>query len=685
MKANSRKLASLLLVLALTLSMAIPAFAATANDFDDISSSDWHYEYVDFMVTNQYMLGTGATTWSPNELVTRAMFVTVLGRVAEADINNNATTAFQDVPVGQWFSGSVKWAADTNLVTGYNASTFGTHDNITREDIAVLIMRYIDLFEDRELEEKPKVATFPDEASISNYAKDAVDQCRVYGLLYGRTDTGNFDPKANATRAEVAAIIARMSFLLDEGETPVEPVPVPPAPGGGSGPSGPTIKTENLIYTIKATVQIGGKTLTLSHDYPVTVTTSGGAVTSTSSDVSVDDMMRDLLAANEDEIKDGIEFILNKLVTDVGAKVNDIQFSVDLDKILTIPAVRTAMEAEVDKLLVTMTGQNAQQIAALVTSMSMFGFSPVDKGDVYDALFDALNAPVTFVAKIDSNGKISIIANLGEITDLTLGGQSLKTFLANPMYGGMLSGMLNGLSFPYDLGTVDVTEAFFNLFITELGVSDVAGALTELQNLVETETLAAWTNAGFGVTITPIVTTAIEDIFDAVDINDLISIDDSTPGVYILESFADPADFVDVYYDALVDVFDILCTARTTARLTQPQYEEVLNYIFGSNPYFVSVSGIYNAPLTESLAYYDSDVVKDIIAGSTLGASTFSETTLLMLTETISTSSTATVSSALQPILGAYITDLDKFVGKLMGLFMYQYDFNLTLKATLAP
>lgn len=78
------------------------------------------------------MVGTSDTTFAPEETITRAMFVTILARYAKAETDNNAETAFADVPAGQYYTGAVAWAAANGIVNGTSAVTFAPNDPVTR-------------------------------------------------------------------------------------------------------------------------------------------------------------------------------------------------------------------------------------------------------------------------------------------------------------------------------------------------------------------------------------------------------------------------------------------------------------------------------------------------------------------------------------------------------------------------
>ena len=106
---------SLLLVLVMLLGV-LPAGAAAAEVYQDVPSGHWASDYIARVAEQGLMVGTSDTTFAPEETITRAMFVTILARYAKAETDNNAETAFTDVPAGQYYTGAVAWAAALSLI-----------------------------------------------------------------------------------------------------------------------------------------------------------------------------------------------------------------------------------------------------------------------------------------------------------------------------------------------------------------------------------------------------------------------------------------------------------------------------------------------------------------------------------------------------------------------------------------
>ena len=208
-----KRLSLFLLVAALLVTMIPSAFAA--NSFTDVRSTDWFSDAVSYVQERGLMSGTSATHFSPNEPTTRAMLVTILYRAA-GQPETTGQSSFADVLARDYFANAVAWASENNIVTGYSRTRFGSNDPVSREQIATLLWRYAG---------SPSAGSaqnFSDRNQISDYAADAVNWARANGIVNGRP--GNrFDPKANATRAEVATILRNFLSQQPNIDTPETP------------------------------------------------------------------------------------------------------------------------------------------------------------------------------------------------------------------------------------------------------------------------------------------------------------------------------------------------------------------------------------------------------------------------------------------------------------------------------
>lgn len=151
--------------------------------------------------------GRSANHFAPDAAISRAEFVALLCRYADAAPTGTATTAFYDVPANAWYAPSLAWASANGLVAGYTDGSFQPQRTISREEMAAFIARFIE-WQGRSL---PDVAptSFSDANAIQPYARDVVNFVARKGLMGGLP--GNvFAPQKTATRAETAAILARL-------------------------------------------------------------------------------------------------------------------------------------------------------------------------------------------------------------------------------------------------------------------------------------------------------------------------------------------------------------------------------------------------------------------------------------------------------------------------------------------
>jgi hypothetical protein len=174
--------------------------------FGDVSTPDWYYTDVKFVVESGLFKGVSANEFAPQAQMTRAMLATVLHRLAGEPAAAGGAS-FGDVHADQWFAGAVAWASANEVITGYSADVFGAGNNITREEIAVMLYRYAKLM-GFNVSGAADLSAYADAGAISEWALEAIAWANAAGLLTGRTET-TLAPADNATRAEVAAILNR--------------------------------------------------------------------------------------------------------------------------------------------------------------------------------------------------------------------------------------------------------------------------------------------------------------------------------------------------------------------------------------------------------------------------------------------------------------------------------------------
>lgn len=267
---KKQRILSALLALCIVFSLVPTALAEKADDFTDVSRSDWYYQFVDYVTSKGYFNGTSETTFAPAENMTRAMFVTVLFRFDGAK-GDRSQSAFTDVAPGEWYTDAINWAAANRIVDGVGNGKFAPNDPITRAQMCTMIERYLAIYKKAwkvTLPETGSVSVMVDENAIPAYALAAVKQCQRHGLVNGFED-GTFRPNELSTRAQVAAVIYRMSYLVQN----AKPDNTPSVNPGGT--VNPPVNPPVTAYTYALYFDANGGTLIGAS--PVSTTTTSTA------------------------------------------------------------------------------------------------------------------------------------------------------------------------------------------------------------------------------------------------------------------------------------------------------------------------------------------------------------------------------------------------------------------------
>lgn len=224
MKSGRRRALSLGMGLALAVWAPLAARAAWENPFRDVGAGDWFYGAVEYVNTAGLFDGTGAEAFSPNEAMTRGMFVKVLGSAAGVVPGGEPASRFADVPGDAYYAPYVAWAAETGVVKGTSDTTFSPEEAITREDMAVMLYQYAEARGFDTSYEEEKLEAFPDSGEVAGYAQAAMAWAVTHGALAG--SGGYLEPKGVATRAETAQIFYNGREVLGmPEESPGEEVP----------------------------------------------------------------------------------------------------------------------------------------------------------------------------------------------------------------------------------------------------------------------------------------------------------------------------------------------------------------------------------------------------------------------------------------------------------------------------
>lgn len=177
-----------------------------SKPFTDVDTTQWYHEGIDYVLTSGLFNGTSATTFEPDSAMTRSMLVTVLHRLEGVPAASSGNP-FADVAAGTWYTDAIAWAAENDIVKGYDADTFGPNDPITREQMAAVLYRYAS-YKGYNLTTSNDLDAFADAGDVSAWALAAMKWAVGEELITGVSST-SLDPAGNASRAQVATILMR--------------------------------------------------------------------------------------------------------------------------------------------------------------------------------------------------------------------------------------------------------------------------------------------------------------------------------------------------------------------------------------------------------------------------------------------------------------------------------------------
>ena len=217
-----KRILSFVLALTILFSLSVTALADDPLPYTDVAGH-WALRYIEQVTTSGLMNGDTKTTFSPDAGMTRAMFVTVLGRFAEIDPDawkmNYGARLFSDTSSSRYYSPYINWAARNGIAQGVGKGKFEPDSKITREQMMVMLKRFADVtgktFQDVSVlgVEEEQTSPFTDADEIAGWAKSAVEELRSCGIIQGISNEDGslrFAPKDNATRAQAATVFCRM-------------------------------------------------------------------------------------------------------------------------------------------------------------------------------------------------------------------------------------------------------------------------------------------------------------------------------------------------------------------------------------------------------------------------------------------------------------------------------------------
>lgn len=186
---------------------------AAIIDFKD-TSEHWAREYIGRLAARGVVNGMGDNYYQPDTSLTRAQFLAMLAKtIYGLDVSQTVPAGFTDVPAAEWYYNYINWGYASGIVNGIDEATFAPNDNITREQMAIMLSnftRYTELI----LPETGTGATFTDSSTISPWASECVSKIVSSGIMGGYPE-GNYIPQGKATRAEAATVVYKLIIIRD--------------------------------------------------------------------------------------------------------------------------------------------------------------------------------------------------------------------------------------------------------------------------------------------------------------------------------------------------------------------------------------------------------------------------------------------------------------------------------------
>lgn len=189
------------------------ALVEVDHAFSDVQGN-WAESDIELMASKFVVQGYPDGSFRPDGAVTRAEFTAMLLRLIGIPVDANAADTFADVAPGAWYAPAVATAAEKGIVLGYSATSFGPNDSLTREQLVAILVRAAQL---QGWVNPAQAATgtttlqqtFTDVSQLDSWAQADVAIAVANGLVRGRTAT-TLVPLGTTTRAEAATWVARL-------------------------------------------------------------------------------------------------------------------------------------------------------------------------------------------------------------------------------------------------------------------------------------------------------------------------------------------------------------------------------------------------------------------------------------------------------------------------------------------
>lgn len=195
----------------------IEAVVRDIKDFKDITESHRAYNAFKYLIEKEVVFGVGIDTLAPESTLSRAQFITMLCRdmTGYKTFEVGESPYFEDVHPLAWYAGAVEWGRNHNVTNGISETLFGSDTLVTKEQMVQMVYNYV---QNNDVEVKiveSKDSPIKDSQDISDWAYDGVTWANLLNIL-DKDSNGNFNPKAPATRSDMAILLYNFDMVLEK-------------------------------------------------------------------------------------------------------------------------------------------------------------------------------------------------------------------------------------------------------------------------------------------------------------------------------------------------------------------------------------------------------------------------------------------------------------------------------------
>ncbi|MCD8192264.1 MAG: S-layer homology domain-containing protein [Oscillospiraceae bacterium] len=211
-----KKLISLALAAVMAVMMGTPVLATYRGKFpfEDVPTGHWAKVAISYCWGEYIVEGVSETEFDPNSTLTKAQFITMMGRASHKDEIQAQMTSSDS-----WYSGYVRYLSNNGYLDGISIDETSLSQTISRQEMALIMYNICTEYNTEvNLDSNGVLSDVPDASEIDAKYKDAVEYCYYIGLLTGGED-GSFRPTDTLTRAEAATVLMKTCYWCKAEET----------------------------------------------------------------------------------------------------------------------------------------------------------------------------------------------------------------------------------------------------------------------------------------------------------------------------------------------------------------------------------------------------------------------------------------------------------------------------------